>query len=146
MNLRTLPARRWIKVPPLKAALLGGLLLFLLLVTLSAVCGPSHPGVRVVNDLDFPIAINPRCWSRSVSGADPVFVAQAGETTIHPAGACMIHGPTTASGPAGTARAEGPYLGCLFMPDDGEREGTTLYVSALERDVSWSVCDQDRSD
>lgn len=103
-------------------------------------CSPPHPGVRVVNDLDFSIALS-RCESKSVSGADPIFLSKGDEKVIHPGAACIVSGPTTRFGPAGSIRGEGPYVGCLDMPADADRAGVTIYVSTVQRDVGFTTCD-----
>ena len=116
-----------------------------MVLIVTAGCGKAHPGVTVLNDLEIPIAINPRCWSKSVSGADPVFVSSGKSKVIHPGGACMIHGPTGRSGPFGLNHDEGPYIGCLAMPPDAERENVIVRVSAVRRELPWSTCDENRS-
>jgi len=107
-------------------------------------CGPAHPGVRVLNDLDYSVAINPRCWSKSVSGADPIFISPGDDTVIYPGEPCMIHGPTTRCGPFGAARCEGPYIGCLLVPRDDERDGAPLRVYDVRNDIGWSDCDDSK--
>jgi hypothetical protein len=96
----------------------------------------------VVNDLDYSIAINPRCWSKSVSGADPVRVSAGGDKVIHPGAACMVHGPTKQTGPFGMAWTEGPYIGCLLMPADDQRESVSVPISSAREDISFSTCDE----
>lgn len=104
-------------------------------------CAPPHPGVEVVNDLGFPVALS-RCESKSVAGADPIFIAEGKVKTIHPGATCIVNGPTTRFGPSGSIRAEGPYVGCLRMPRDSERSGVRVYVSSVERNVGLSDCDR----
>jgi len=114
------------------ALLTSGALLF-------AACGRT-PGVKVVNDLDFEVAFV-RCESKSISGADPIFVPAGKEKTIRPGPRCIVMGPTTRSGPLGMNHGEGPYMGCLAMPAYSERAGAKVYLSDLDPDVSWDECD-----
>ncbi len=125
---------------------LGGTIassLLILACTVSLACA-QPPGVRVTNDLDFSIALV-RCPSKSVSGADPIFISKGASKIIHPGAACIVTGPTFRFGPAGSLRGEGPYIGCLFMPDDADRASVTVYVSAVERDVGFADCDDTRA-
>ncbi len=106
---------------------------------LVAACGRG-PAVKVVNDLDFEVALV-RCESKSISGADPIFVPAGKEKTIRSGTRCIVMGPTTRSGPFGMNHGEGPYMGCLALPADSERSGVKVYISTLDPNVSWDECD-----
>jgi hypothetical protein len=111
-------------------------------VSLVAACGPQQGSVEVTNDLDVSVALV-RCESSSISGADPVFISPNQSKTIHPANACLVYGPTTKFGPFGGMQGEGPYMGCLPMPTEGQRPAKTL-VSRVEKRTGFTACDESR--
>ena len=105
---------------------------------LIAACGRA-PGVRVVNDLDFEVALV-RCESKSIVG-DPVVIPKGKEQSVRAGDTCSIFGPTTRSGPFGMIHGDGPYMGCLPLPADSERSGVKVYISALDPEVGFDECD-----
>ena len=110
---------------------LGYALVFCMLFT---ACNEG-PSVTVVNDLDFEVALV-RCEDKSIF-ADETYISPGKSKTVHSAPTCTVQGPTSRAGPFGTAKNNGPYVGCLVIP-----EGTVrMKVSQATKDLSDKTCD-----
>jgi hypothetical protein len=135
--------RNWLLRSPRFGKLAASFVAVVAVVTGLAVIGSASPasGVHVHNDLDYEVAVNPRCWTRSVSGADPEFIGPGESQRIDTAGPCIIHGPTSRFGPLGAIRGEGPYLGCLAIHNAARASDLIVRVSELDSHVSFSDCD-----
>jgi hypothetical protein len=106
---------------------------------LATVACSAHEPVRVLNDLDFEVALV-RCESKSIASGE-TYISPGEIRSIKAGATCPVQGPTSKGGPLGTAKLNGPYIGCLLIPDDAERDGVTLRVSQADRTVSFRTCD-----
>ena len=91
--------------------------------------------VVVENDLAHPVALV--CGELGGPGADPKFVSDGSNVMVHPYGSCMVYGPSA----LGVLDREGPYLGCLLMPDEAERaDKPVVQASSVQRDMTFDAC------
>ncbi len=101
-------------------------------------CSLQEP-IRILNDLEFEVALV-RCESKSLA-TDEVYIPPGESRSVRPGTTCSVQGPPRKGGLFGSAKLNGPYIGCLSIPDDTKRSGITLRISEADPSVSFASCD-----
>ncbi len=118
----------------------GILLSLALSVLLVSGCHSAYwEKIAVRNDLDFEVALV-RCESKSIF-SDDIYIKPGEVSSLRSGMTCTVQGPSRKVGPLGGARDNGPYVGCLLMPPNGERRGKEVLVSAADPEVDIGACD-----
>ena len=105
-------------------------------VFLAAVACSSREPIRIVNDLDFEVALV-RCESKSITSHE-TYIPPGAVRSVKSGDTCPVQ---AADRCALIAKCPGRYIGCLAIPADSERAEVTLRVSQADPTVSFRTCD-----